>query len=69
MGKDCFILSQDVVVALRGAGLDIAENPSSQRDMKKIQQQFNQWHTETKLPFSHMSRILACSVGENYLEQ
>jgi 3-methyladenine DNA glycosylase Tag len=69
MGKDCFILSQDVVVALRGTGLDIAESPSSQRDMKKIQQQFNQWHNETKLPYSHMSRILACSVGENYLSQ
>jgi 3-methyladenine DNA glycosylase Tag len=68
MGKDCFILSRDVVVALRGVGLDIAESPSSQRDMKKIQQQFNQWQSETSLPFSHMSRILACSVGENYLE-
>ena len=67
MGKDCFILSQDVVVSLRGIGLDIAENPSSQRDLKKIQEQFNQWHAETKLPYSHMSRILACSVGENYL--
>ncbi len=69
MGKDCFILSQDVVVALRGMGLDIAENPSSQRDLKKIQQQFNEWHEQTKLPYSHLSRILACSVGENYLQQ
>ncbi|MFT4863559.1 MAG: 3-methyladenine DNA glycosylase Tag [Pseudohongiellaceae bacterium] len=69
MGKDCFILSKDVVVALRGMGLDIAENPSSQRDLKKIQLQFNDWHEQTKLPYSHLSRILACSVGENYLQQ
>lgn len=67
MEKDCFILAKDVVVTLRSIGLDITENPSSQRDLKKIQQQFNDWHEETQLPYSHMSRILACSVGENYL--
>jgi len=67
MGKDCFILAQDVVVALRGTGLEIAENPTSQRDLKKVQEQFNTWHEDTKLPYSHMSRILACSVGENYM--
>lgn len=67
-GKDCFILSKDVVVTLRGSGLEIAEQPSSQRDLKKVQAQFNEWHEETGLPFSHLSRIAACSVGENYLE-
>lgn len=69
MGKDCFILSPDVVTALRATGLDIAVSPSSQRDLNKIQQQFSQWHRETKLPYSHLSRILACSVGDNYLQQ
>jgi len=68
-GKDCFILSKDVVVTLRGSGLEIAEQPSSQRDLKKVQAQFNEWHEETGLPYSHLSRIAACSVGENYLEQ
>jgi len=67
MGKDCFVLSRDVVVTLRGAGLDIAEKPSSQRDLKKVQAQFNEWHEETGLPYSHLSRIAACSVGENHL--
>lgn len=67
MGKDCFILATDVVVTLRSIGLDIAENPTSQRDLKKVQGQFNEWHDETGLPYSHLSRILACSVGENYL--
>ena len=66
-GKDCFILSKDVVITLRGSGLEIAEQPSSQRDLKKVQAQFNEWHKETGLPFSHLSRIAACSVGENYL--
>lgn len=66
-GKDCFILSRDVVVVLNGIGLDIGEKPTSQRDLKKVQAQFNAWHEETGLPYSHLSRIAACSVGENYL--
>lgn len=67
MGKDCFILSRDVVTVLNSIGLDIAANPSSQRDLKKAQAQFNAWHEETGLPYSHISRIVACSTGENYL--
>ena len=67
VGKDCFILSRDVVTTLKAVGLDIAESPSSKRDLKKIQDQFNNWHEETGLPYSHLSRIAACSVGENYL--
>lgn len=67
-GKDCFILAKDVMVAMRGSGLDVAEQPTSQRDLKKIQGQFNEWHEETGLPYSHLSRIAACSVGENYLQ-
>lgn len=67
MGKDSFVLSRDVVVTLKSVGLEIAERPSSKRDLKKIQEQFNAWHEETRLPFSHLSRIAACSVGENFL--
>ena len=67
VGKDCFIPARDVAVLLRSIGLDIAENPTSKRDLSKIQAQFNEWHAETGLPYSHLSRIAACSVGENYL--
>lgn len=67
VGKDCFILTQDVVVTLKATGLDIADKPTSKRDLKKVQDQFNGWHQETGLPYSHLSRIAACSVGENYL--
>ncbi|MEC7766189.1 MAG: DNA-3-methyladenine glycosylase I, partial [Pseudomonadota bacterium] len=58
---------RDVVVTLKSVGLDIAEQPSSKRDLKKVQDQFNAWREETGLPYSHLSRIVACSVGENYL--
>ena len=66
IGKDCFVLSMDVVACLRGAGLDIPENPSSKKDLRKIQEQFNVWAEETGLPMTHLSRICAMSVGENY---
>ena len=67
VGKDCFIPARDVAVLLRSIGLDIAENPTSKRDLGKIQAQFTEWHAETGLPYSHLSRIAACSVGDNYL--
>jgi 3-methyladenine DNA glycosylase Tag len=67
IGKDGFVLSRDVVTALRGAGLDIAERPTSKRDLAKVQDAFNRWHEESGLPHAQLSRIAACSVGENYL--
>ena len=67
VGKDCFICSRDVVTVLRSVGLDIAEQPTSKRDLLKVQEQFLLWRQETGLPLSHLSRIAACSVGESYL--
>jgi hypothetical protein len=55
-----------MVACLRDAGLDIAEVPTSKKDLKKIQDQFNAWAEETGLPRTHLSRICAMSVGENY---
>lgn len=64
-GKDSFILTGDVITALIASGLDINENASSQRDLKKIQQAFNHWHEETGLPYTHLSKLLSYSVGDN----
>jgi 3-methyladenine DNA glycosylase Tag len=66
IGKDSFVTSNDVVACLRDAGLDIAQNPSSKSDLRKIQDQFNAWAGETGLPYTHLSRICAMSIGENY---
>lgn len=66
IGKDGFVLSNDVVACLRDAGLDIAANPTSKKDMRKIQDQFNAWVKESGLPRVHISRICAMSIGENY---
>jgi 3-methyladenine DNA glycosylase Tag len=66
IGRDGFVISRDVVTCLRDGGLDIAENPSSKKDLRKVQDQFNAWARETGLPYTHLSRICAMSVGENY---
>ena len=66
IGKDCFVTSSDVVACLRDAGLDISENPTSKKDLAKIQAQFNAWSQESGLPLTHLSRICAMSIGENY---
>ena len=66
IGWDGFTTSKDVVACLRDAGLDIAETPTSKRDLIKVQEQFNAWAKETGLPYAHLSRICAFSIGENY---
>ncbi|MDX1695513.1 MAG: DNA-3-methyladenine glycosylase I [Ketobacteraceae bacterium] len=67
VGKDGFVTTRDVCAALILAGVDIKPAPTSQGEMKRIQAAFNEWHEQTGLPFAHLSRIAACSVGENVL--
>jgi 3-methyladenine DNA glycosylase Tag len=66
VGWDAFIVSPDFALALRDAGLDIAESPTSKGDLAKIQAQLNQWRDETGLPYRHLSRILSMSIGVNH---
>ena len=66
VGKDGFILSNDVIAGLQNAGIDIADNPTSKKDLQKIQDAFNQWRQETRLRYADLSKILSCSVGTNY---
>jgi 3-methyladenine DNA glycosylase Tag len=65
VGWDGFVTSRDVVACLRDAGIDIAEEVKSKGDLAKVQAAFNTWADETKLPYTHLSRICALSVGEN----
>ena len=62
MGKDTFIITVDVVRCLQRCGLDISDSPTSKRALRLIQDTFNQWHEESELPYSHLSRIAALSV-------
>lgn len=65
LGWDTFILSRDMILALRDAGLDIGEAASSKKDLAKIQWQINEWAAATGLPRAHISRILSMSIGVN----
>jgi 3-methyladenine DNA glycosylase Tag len=69
VGWDGFVTSRDVVACLRDAGLDLAEEVKSKGDLAKVQAQFNAWAKETGLPYVHLSRICALSIGENRAEQ
>jgi 3-methyladenine DNA glycosylase Tag len=61
VGWDGFILSRDVVTALTRAEI-LDASPTSQKGLKQVQAAFNQWHEETGLPFSHLSRIVSFTV-------
>lgn len=61
VGWDGFILSHDVVTALTRAGI-LDASPASKKGMAQAQQAFNQWHRETGLPVSHLSRIVSFTV-------
>ncbi len=62
VGWDGFILSPDVVAGLRREEL-LDATPGSKKALVQAQQAFTNWHRETGLPYSHLSRILSCSVG------
>lgn len=66
LGFDGFVTSHDMVACLRDAGLDVAETITAKRDFAKVQAQFNVWAKESGLPYVHLSRICAMSIGENY---
>ena len=66
LGKDGFVTSRDVIACLRDAGVELSQTASSKRDLRKIQDQFNAWASESGLPYMHVSRICAMSMGENY---
>jgi 3-methyladenine DNA glycosylase Tag len=66
VGWDGFVLSSDVVACLRDAGCDIAQMPTSKKDLRKAQELMNAWAKESRLPMVHVSRICAMSIGENY---
>lgn len=62
VGWDGFILSTDVVNALRREQL-LDASPGSKKALTQAQAAFNAWHRETGLPYSHLSRILSFTVG------
>lgn len=62
MGKDSFIMSRDVVAALKRENI-ITTEPKSQRDLRAVQAVFNQWCAESDRPMTHVSKVLAYTIG------
>ena len=65
IGKDTFLITRDVSAYLVGQGI-VDKNPTSQRDLKAVQAAFNQWHQESGRTMAEISRVISCSIGENY---
>jgi 3-methyladenine DNA glycosylase Tag len=62
VGKDTFMLSADVVMALTRQKV-IDKPPGSKKALAAVQDAFNVWRTESGRSFAEISRTLACSVG------
>lgn len=62
LGKDTFMLTDDVVTALKAQGV-VDRKPTAQRDLRQVQQAFNQWREESGRPLCQISRLLAHSIG------
>lgn len=58
LGKDTFLLTEDVVAVLKAEGV-LAKTPTSQRDMQLAQAAFNQWQGESGWPLCHISRVVS----------
>jgi len=66
LGRDSFILTNDLVLCLRDSGVPLSAKGTSKKDMNLAQAQINEWAQETGLPLTHISRICAMSIGENH---
>lgn len=62
VGKDTFMLTDDVVAALKAQGI-IEKKPTAKRDLQKVQDAFNQWQQESGRPLCQISRLLSHTVG------
>ncbi|PCJ18346.1 MAG: 3-methyladenine DNA glycosylase [Gammaproteobacteria bacterium] len=64
VGKDTFLLTEDVVAALKAQGV-VDRAPTAQRDLRVVQEAFNQWREQSGLALCQISRILSFTVGDS----
>ena len=62
MGKDGFILTNDVVAALNKLGV-ASGKLTAKKDQAAVQAAFNAWHKESGAPYADISRTLAIWTG------
>ena len=66
LGWDAFVLSGDVLLCLRDAGVPIAPPARRRRICARRRRSSTPGRKESGLPITHVSRICALSIGENY---
>ena len=66
IGWDAFVLSGDVRLCLRDAGVPLSDGGTTKKDLRLAQAQLNAWARESGLPMTHVSRLCALSIGENH---
>lgn len=64
IGKDTFLLTQDVQAYLTGHKV-VDAGFSSQTGLRQTQAAFNQWQQESGLSLAHISRVISLGVGDN----
>jgi len=62
VGKDTFALTEDVTTALMSQGI-VDRPPTSQRDLRVVQEAFNGWKHQSSRPLCQISKILAMTVN------
>jgi len=62
VGKDTFLLTDDVVAALKAQGI-VEKKPTAKRDLQKVQDAFNEWQQQSGRPLCQISRLLSYTVG------
>lgn len=61
-GKDTFVLSDDVVAALKAQEI-VDKTPTSQKDLARVQAAFNAWQEQSGRPLCHISMMLSYTVN------
>jgi DNA-3-methyladenine glycosylase I len=65
VGKDTFLLTSDVVARLVAGGI-IDHTPTSQRDLKAVQQAFNALHQASGRPLCQLSRMMSLTINPRF---
>ena len=64
VGKDTFVLTNDVVAVLVAEGI-VDKRPSSKKELKAAQEAFNAWKAESGRDLCEISRIVSMNSNAN----
>ncbi len=64
VGKDTFLLTDDVVAVLKAEGI-VDKIPTSQKALSQVQLVFNQWQAESGRSMAEISRIISFTTNSN----